>query len=290
MKFVAFDVETTGIIGFSARMVEIAGVKILGGAPTDDSFHSLVNPQIPIPKDVTAVHGITDEDVKNAPTADSVLEGFSWWVKGDEVLIAHNAPYDIQVLAGEFARVGRKPPTWICVDTCAWARLAIKSYSYKLSALARRFSIDEGRFHRARADALTTAKLFCLLARNFGLERSLEELWLTAPGAILSTFKMGAQRGAELPSELAEIGRAMEDGSDLFMVYEGGTRGPAERRVAPRLLLTRGGIAYMEAWCYETNQLKTFRLERIKKVRLAEEVNTANDLGEEILSPGEESS
>jgi len=267
LSFVAFDVETTGLLGFSARIVEIGAVRISRGSVTRDGFWSLVNPQTPIPPEATSVHNIRDDDVRYAPTSVKVLPRFLSWA-GEDILVAHNAPYDLEVLLTELARIKVNPPTRLCVDTCAWARMALKAPNYKLATLGKLLSLGDATYHRAKEDALITAFLFCGLAQNFGWERRMEELWLLAPGVVLSTDKMGASAEFELPPELTELGKALEEGADVMMVYAGGTHGLSERRVAPRTILRRGTILYMEAWCYETGQLKTFRIDRIRRLRV----------------------
>lgn len=106
MEIVIFDVETTGTSVVKDRIVSIA-IKTIRGERSSE-YHTLVNPGIPIPKDATEVHGITDEDVKDAPTfadiADEVLNMFS----GLEAVAGFNSNnFDIPLLAEEFSRCGK---------------------------------------------------------------------------------------------------------------------------------------------------------------------------------------
>lgn len=98
-----FDLEATGLDITSARIVEIAILKISPDGHRE-MYSKRVNPGIPIPQDTTAIHGITDEDVKNEPSfkeiAQQVLDFF-----GDADLAGFNSnKYDIPMLVEEFLR------------------------------------------------------------------------------------------------------------------------------------------------------------------------------------------
>jgi DNA polymerase-3 subunit epsilon len=101
---VAFiDLETTGINIISDRIVEISVLKILPGGE-EIWFESLVNPGIPIPPKVTAIHGISDSDVEKAPLFREIARNLTTFLEGCD-LAGYNAnKFDIPVLAEEFLR------------------------------------------------------------------------------------------------------------------------------------------------------------------------------------------
>jgi DNA polymerase III subunit epsilon len=104
------DVETTGVHPTVDRVVQIAVAKML---PTDEvrEWSSLVNPEVPIPPEVTAIHGITDEMVKDAPTfqhlAPRLAAGFA-----DSDIGAYNGRFDMAFLKAEFERARVRIPDW----------------------------------------------------------------------------------------------------------------------------------------------------------------------------------
>ncbi len=102
---VFFDLETTGINIAADRIVEISYLKVdLGGNETSKTI--LVNPEMPIPEQATAIHGITDEDVKNAPTFGEVAKNLARDFEGCDLAGYNSVKFDIPLLAEEFLRVG----------------------------------------------------------------------------------------------------------------------------------------------------------------------------------------
>ena len=103
---VVFDVEATGLNKRADRIVAIALVRYepLG---TAESFNYLLNPGIPIPEEATAIHGITDEDVKEAPTFTDLAGTLERHFAGADLAGYNILGYDIQILMEEFARASR---------------------------------------------------------------------------------------------------------------------------------------------------------------------------------------
>jgi DNA polymerase-3 subunit epsilon len=99
-----FDLETTGTNKKTARIVEIGLEIMVPGEPTRH-FRTLVNPTIPIPPGATAIHHITDDDVKDAPTfaqlAPSLIKGFT-----DADFVGYNIRFDVERIQQEFGRCG----------------------------------------------------------------------------------------------------------------------------------------------------------------------------------------
>jgi DNA polymerase-3 subunit epsilon len=98
-----FDLETTGINIASDRIVEMSYLKVdLNGNETEKTIR--VNPGIPIPEKASAIHGITDDDVKDAPTFNEVAKSLAKEFEGCDLAGYNSVKFDIPLLAEEFLR------------------------------------------------------------------------------------------------------------------------------------------------------------------------------------------
>jgi DNA polymerase-3 subunit epsilon len=102
---VFFDLETTGIDIVNDRIVEISLLKVNQDG-TEETRTMRINPEMPIPPQSTAVHGITDEDVKNEPTFNTVAKDVAKFIEGCDLGGYNSNKFDIPLLAEEFLRVG----------------------------------------------------------------------------------------------------------------------------------------------------------------------------------------
>ena len=102
-----FDIESTGVNVVKDRIVEIAVLKINPDNSTE-SLNNLINPLIPIPSAVTAIHGISDEDVKDQPTFADFAPKLDSFLKGCDLAGYNSNKFDVPMLIEEFLRVGVK--------------------------------------------------------------------------------------------------------------------------------------------------------------------------------------
>ena len=107
MSLVVVDVETTGWLDDAGEITEVGAVRLTGRQVTGE-FSLLVRPRGPIPADITALTGITDEMVRRAPQPAAALRAFLAFAS-DCVLVAHNAPFDLAFLTAACAacEIGR---------------------------------------------------------------------------------------------------------------------------------------------------------------------------------------
>lgn len=161
MIYTIIDVETTGQ---GNRMTEISVFKY-DGTTVIDEFTSLINPESFIPQHITALTGIDNDLVANAPVfadvANHILN-----ITEDAIFVAHNVNFDYNVISGEFKRIGidftRKK---LC--TVRLSRKLLPGYrSYSLGKLCKSLNINLVDRHRARGDAEATTILFELLLRQ----------------------------------------------------------------------------------------------------------------------------
>lgn len=169
-RLAAIDTETTGMSpAAGAALVEVARVHIDGGA-LGEAWSSLVRPGRPIPPDATAVHGITDAMVAEAPEPGAVAAELRAQC-ADLPLVFHNAPFDLPFLIAMFRAHGQPPLLNPVVDTLGLARGLFGAGSNALGALAARLDLPRETAHRALGDARTTARLFLALAARWESER-----------------------------------------------------------------------------------------------------------------------
>ena len=100
-----FDLETTGTDNAKDRIVELALVKLSPDGKRD-KYVKRLNPGIPIPPEVTLIHGITDEDVKNCQSFKQIAHSLYEWMRGCDLGGYNSSKFDIPLLAEEFLRVG----------------------------------------------------------------------------------------------------------------------------------------------------------------------------------------
>lgn len=101
---VFLDLETTGINVVSDRIVEIALLKVFPDG-TEEKKELRINPEMPIPEQSSKIHGIYDEDIKDAPTFREVAKSFAIFLEGADLAGFNSNRFDIPLLAEEFLRV-----------------------------------------------------------------------------------------------------------------------------------------------------------------------------------------
>ena len=168
LNFVVVDLEATGAKMPPNRVIELGAYRISQGRIVD-KFLTLVNPEIPIPRFVISLTGITNEMVKDAPVFADVAPRWLDFVN-DAVLIAHNSPFDTSFLNHEISRVypgHRMINPHLCTVKLS-RRVFPGLNNYRLDTVADHFSIPILQRHRAGSDALATAEVFLHLLSRFG--------------------------------------------------------------------------------------------------------------------------
>lgn len=158
------DIETTGGFSASHRITEVA-VMIHDGYQTTREYHTLINPQRPIPGFITGLTGIDAEMVKDAPVFGEIADEL-YALLSDKVFIAHNVNFDYAFLKEEFLKVGMifNRPKLCTVRLGRQIYPGLKSYS--LGRICEHLEIDISDRHRAFGDAAATAILFSCLVSN----------------------------------------------------------------------------------------------------------------------------
>lgn len=162
--FICFDIETTGLSAARDKITEIGAVKVENGVITD-TFSTFANPEMPIPQKITQLTGITDDMVKDAPSQSEAVGAFLEFV-GDNVLVAHNAPFDTSFIAKACEDMGREY-NYTSIDTVAISRAILTDIkNCKLDTVAKFLRLGDFNHHRATDDAEMLARIFINLCQR----------------------------------------------------------------------------------------------------------------------------
>ncbi|QDV05642.1 DNA polymerase III PolC-type [Planctomycetes bacterium Poly30] len=261
-SIVVVDTETATLSG-APHLLEVGAIRVQDGEVIDQ-FETLVAPAVEIDEEATAIHGITDEDIRRAPLAKDALTRFTEWV-GDDWLCAHNAGFDARVFGFEHARTGAPVPAAPFLCTVKLARRHIpESPDHKLETLCQHLDLDEGVHHRALADAVWAWQVLEECAERAETTSAME---LLAQCGTPVTIKGYIPGPARMKPRLRPLQDALRNGDEVTLLYGGGDSGvPSSLEVMPRLLYERHKKSYLEAECLRTGMLKTYLLDRIQKV------------------------
>jgi DNA polymerase-3 subunit epsilon len=166
ITFVVLDVEAIIARSRPARIIELGAYRIYNGQITAE-FQTLLNPEVPLPRFIAALTGISDQMLEPAPKFAEIAAAWLDFA-GDAVLVAHNSNFDLPLLNREIERVfpgHRMRNPELCTVNLA-RRLLRNSTGHNLDALAEHFGFEITERHRAAGDARATARvLLCLLAQ-----------------------------------------------------------------------------------------------------------------------------
>lgn len=162
--FICFDIETTGLSAARDKITEIGAVKVENGVITD-TFSTFANPEMPIPQKITQLTGITDDMVKDAPSQSEAVGAFLEFAS-DNVLVAHNAPFDTSFIAKACEDMGREY-NYTSIDTVAISRAILTDIkNCKLDTVAKFLRLGDFNHHRATDDAEMLARIFINLCQR----------------------------------------------------------------------------------------------------------------------------
>ncbi len=185
--YIIIDIETTGVSPEWDSIIEVAALKYQNGTLVD-SFESLIKPESTysdgtfIDSFIEKLTGITNEMLKNAPTAPGILAQYRDFL-GDAILVGHNVNFDINFLYDYFMEYLSLPLTNNYIDTMRLSRkLHPEDAHHRLIDLAQRYHVDYTSAHRALRDCKITEICFNnLIEEAYNTYHSLE--------AFLKSFK-----------------------------------------------------------------------------------------------------
>ncbi len=263
--FIAFDIESTGLVPFYDRLIEIAAIRFQfdphgKGFKETGVFQQLINPRMPIPEGASKVHRIYDTDVLDKPEAKEVLPDFLQFIGKDSILIAHNAQFDTEFIAAELFMAGMDWPENPIWDTLSMSRALIPNImNHKLETLVHHFALPVRDFHRAEDDS---RYLIALFEKFFSLAGGMESLQKHA--AVTYARSARALLDVRLNLSQAPINQAIRAKKNLSFDYEeSGQKRSIKFR--PGFLFKSDKFSWLSGTDLDQMTIKCYRLDRISR-------------------------
>ena len=164
MREIVLDTETTGLDPDQGhKIVEIGCVELVNHMPTGRTFQEYLNPERQMDEEVIAVHGITNEFLKDKPKFKEIAEKFINFIGSDSKLVIHNAAFDMKFLNAELSAAGFEKLSFDrVIDTLVMARQKFPGSRVNLNELCKRFNVDASRrtVHGALLDSELLAEVY----------------------------------------------------------------------------------------------------------------------------------
>jgi len=265
IEFTIFDTETTGLEPkYGDRIVEIAGVR-LKGREKIATFQSLINPKRPISEAAFQVNHITEEMLKDSPSAKVVIPKFLDFIKGS-CLCSYNAGFDLGFLNNELKLIGQNAlQDLVVVDILKMAKRLMPGLErYALWFVADALGIKTKQLHRAFSDVELTLGVFDKLKEKLQSKGILDFMNFSSLFAINGQIldNVSAQK-------IAKIQEAIDLGVRLKIKYLSSQGAEVtEREVIPREIRQENNRSYLVGLCCLRNQERTFRVDGILHLQI----------------------
>lgn len=256
--FCSLDIETTGINPAFHEIVEIGIVKF-SLEKEFSKYHSLVNPGIPIPENVLAIHGITDEMVSGAPPIKLIINDILNFTKGC-VLVIHNPEFDLSFLDMAIRSSGRDV-TLEALDTVRLSRAVFPNmFNHKLSTLSSYFGLGPAN-HRALGDAEACMELFRIIVKKIDADSKMTlSLLLKLHGNQIGPKIVRKIRPEKLDAPGIKIGKPVK------IRYVDSSGAETIREIVPIEFVRYGKKNYLVANCFLRNEKRFFKVDRIAEI------------------------
>lgn len=231
-KYIAIDIETTGLSPQYDEIIEIAAIRYNKGQKMD-SFTTLVKPDYEIDEYITELTGITNEMLENAPPIIEVIDEFYSFI-GCDILVGHNVNFDINFLYDNLLNYTGKMLSNSFVDTMRIARRALPELKHhRLIDIAAYYNVSYEKAHRAERDCEICND--CLLALKQDLENK---------GVSLELFKKSKSHKDVSAKDISTENMEFDEEHPIFgkVCVFTGTLEKMQRKEAMQLVADLGGI------------------------------------------------
>lgn len=201
---IVLDTETTGLDYTRERIIEFAAVRLENGKIKDE-FQTLINPEQHIRKSSMAIHGISEDMVKDAPTEAEVLPKILEFI-GDYPIVAHNAIFDYSFLNEASWRVFNKEIPNARIDTQQMFKEVFPDLeAHGLEALTKKFNVEFTKHHRAMADTIGLALAYPDLKKLYFQKYNWQEKQLDNINYLFERYLRIQQSVLVMQSELQDL-------------------------------------------------------------------------------------
>jgi DNA polymerase III epsilon subunit family exonuclease len=262
-SFTIIDTETTGLYPKAGDRISEIGVLRIKNGKKEGELNTLVNPGKPIPKISEKITGITDEMVKDAPSFKEIQNELID-LMDNSVLIFHNAVFDLAFLHHEIDKPNFLPIPNPVIDTLLLTRKHFNFTSNALEKLAPVINANTAGMHRAMADVLVTKELFEYILKNLPKDISPETVsdFLKLQGGDVNYL---GSIGFKVPEI---ISNALSTKNILRIRYLSKNGDETVREIEPLTIRKNEDKLYLIGFCMLTNKRRTFRMDRIKKMKV----------------------
>lgn len=171
MDFVAIDFETANAQQASACSLALTVVK---NNQVTDQLYSLLNPHTYFDQRNIRIHGITADDIQEAPTLAELWPHIASFFQADKLVAAHNARFDCSVLQKSLQAFDLPPAQFAVIDSLQTSRRLLKGFeNYRLNTVCQNLNIKLEHHHNALDDSLACANILLWQAKHFGQENLL---------------------------------------------------------------------------------------------------------------------
>jgi len=249
ITWIVVDLETTGLKPWEGdKICEIAALRVKNEKIIDE-FQSLVNPERHIPPDAQAIHGISNEQVKNAPAIEHLLQKFRQFSEKG-IIAGYNIEFDLEFINSELKTIGE---TRIFIkdslDVWGLARRLLHLPHYKLSDVAQALHIAPPE-HRALSECKATWQV---------LKRLLEMSNSATSDELRTTIR------SENPYKnlIDTIGNTIKNKQQFHLRYQASNQESTDRTITP----IDYGDQHLVAYCHLRKAERNFRFDRIKSLQ-----------------------
>lgn len=201
---IVLDTETTGLDYTREKIIEFAAVRLENGKIKDE-FQTLINPQQHIRKSSMAIHGISEDMVKDAPTEAEILPKILEFM-GDYPMVAHNAIFDYSFLNEASLRVTGQKLQNVRIDTQQMFKEVFPDLeSHGLDALTKKFNVEFTKHHRAMADTMGLALGYPALKKLYVQKYDWQEKQLDNIDYLFERYLRIQQSVVVMQSELQDL-------------------------------------------------------------------------------------
>ena len=166
MNFVAMDFETASAKRHSACSLALT---IVRQNKVVDEFYTLIKPDTEFSWRNTQIHGIHASDVADAPTFPEIWPHINQFYTNNQLVVAHNAPFDNGVLKSTLAHYDLAPVHYLTLDTVKTSRRFFPEFpNHKLNTVSERRHVNLEHHHNALDDSLACANILIYQDQQFG--------------------------------------------------------------------------------------------------------------------------